>query len=429
MANPAYSPGDTRYWDPSDLLAEQRRQLDVCHGCRLCWNLCPSFPALFDLTDSVDGDLSQVDADSLKPVEDLCFQCKLCWVVCPYTSPHDYNMNVPRLYQRSKFVRARTSGVKLSAKALADQDRLGKLGGGIAAPFTNFANSFAPARRVMELAVDVHRDATLPSFHRQSFEAWFKKRYKGREMRPSETPIAKVALFTTCTVNYNAPEIGAALVKVLERNNVQVRLPQQRCCGMPMMDAGDFDGARKKMDFNLRHLSQAVDEGYEIVTPGPTCALTLRNEYPENVADGETARRVADSTFEFGHYLMRMARADSLDRSFQRGLGKVAFHVACHTRAQAVGANSARVLGLLSDTEVESIEQCSGHDGSWGVRKQYHHLSLKVGAKLFDNLRAAAPDLTITDCPLAALQIEHATGARPIHTAQAMAAAYGIDGG
>ncbi len=426
-ADPAYSPANPRYWDPGDLLAEQRRQFDVCHGCRLCWNLCPSFPALFELTDSVDGELSKVDRADLRPVEDLCFQCKICWVVCPYTDPHEYDMDVPRLFQRAKFVRAKEEGVGFTAKLMADQDRMGKLGS-MSAPLANATNRFGPARRVIELVAGVHRDATLPTYHRQTFEAWFQQRYGGRVFRPAGEPVRKVAFFTTCTVNYNAPEIAIAAMQVLEHNNVEVVLPPQVCCGMPMMDAGDFDGAQKKMEFNLRELSQFVDEGYDVVTPGPTCALTIRSEYPENSTDSETAKRVAEHTFELGHYLVRMARGKVLERDFKQGLGKVALHVACHTRAQSVGNNSGRLLGLLPDTEIASVEMCSGHDGTWGVKKDYHELSLQVGSKLFDNLQSSDPALIVTDCPLAAMQIEHAIGRRPVHTAQALAVAYGLDG-
>lgn len=346
-------------------------------------------------------------------------------MVCPYTDPHDYKLDVPRLFQRSKFVRAKDEGIGLTTKLMADQDRLGKLGS-MAAPLANATNRFPPARRVIELVADIHRDAPLPAYQRQTFEAWFHKRYAGDVARPQAEPVRKVAFFTTCTVNYNVPETAKAAMEVFEHNAVEVLLPPQVCCGMPMMDAGDFEGARKKMDFNLAQFSRLVDDGYDIVTPGPTCALTIRTEYPENSADAETARKVAEHTFELGHYLVQMARDKVLDRNFTRGLGKVAVHAACHSRAQATGNNSARLIGLLPDTEVTTVEACSGHDGTWGMKKQYHELSLQVGSKLFDNLLSGEPDLLITDCPLAAMQIEHATGRRPVHIAQALATAYGL---
>jgi glycerol-3-phosphate dehydrogenase subunit C len=427
MTTPTYDPKDTRYWDRDDLEAELRRQYDVCHGCRLCWNLCPAFPAMFDITDAAEAADRPLTREELKPVDDLCFQCKLCWVVCPYTDPHEYQLDVPALIERSKYVRAREQGIPLSKKLVADQDRLAKLAGGPLAPLTNLANATKPGRIVAEMITGVHRDAIIPKFHSQTFTSWFRKHY-GAAMRPSDAPVRKVAFFASCTVDNNEPQIGKACIAVLEHNNVEVVVPEQQCCGMPLADAGDWKGAQGKMDYNLERLVKLVDEGYDIVVPQPTCTLVLRNDYPKHSAEAEAARRVAEHTFEFGHYLVNLAKDKVLQRDFKQGLGKVAFHVACHTRAQAVGANSPRLLGILPDTTVSLVESCSGHDGSWGISKQYFPLSLKVGKKLFDNLAEGAPDVMISDCPLAAHHIELGTGRRPIHTAQALVVAYGLEG-
>ncbi len=425
--NPAYDPNEPRYWDPADLLSEERRQFDVCHGCRLCWNLCPVFPALFELTDSKEGDFSKIGRDELDPVQDLCYQCKLCWVVCPYTDPHEYHMDVPRVLMRSKFLRAKQKGVPFSRKLLADQDRLAKLGGGVMAPLTNFANNFGVTRRMLEATAGIHHQAKVPVYHRQTFSDWFKRTY-GAVMRPSGEPARKVAFFASCTINYNEPEIGRACVKVLEHNNVEVVVPDQQCCGMPLDDVGDFHGAEKKRIYNLERLAKLVEAGYDIVVPQPTCTLVLREEYVRSSPshEEERARLVAHRTFEFGHYLTMMARDKVLNRDFKKGLGTVAFHVACHTRAQAVGNNSPRLLGIVPDTRVTQVEACSGHDGMWGVSKQYFPLSLRVGKKLFDNLQEGGPDYLVTDCPLAARHIELGTERRPISTAQALAIAYGL---
>jgi Fe-S oxidoreductase len=424
-------PTEERYWDPSDLLTEERRQFDVCNGCRLCWNLCPAFPALFDVANEAEAEDRQVTREEFDGVEDLCFQCKLCWVVCPYTDPLSYNLDVPRVIERSKFVRAESKGIKFSKKLVSDQDRLAKLAGGIKAPVTNFANRFGPTRKIVGMIADVHPDAILPTYQTKTFQDWFDQRRTSStsSVTPGEAaPVKKVALFAGCTVNYNDPQIGKACVAVLEHNNVEVVVPEQQCCGMPLTDVGDYAGASKKMDYNLERLVRLVDDGYDIVVPQPTCALVLRDDYPERSTEAEAAARVAEHTFEFGHYMVNLAREKLLVREFERGLGKVGFHLACHTRRQAVGNNSARVLALLPGTEVVTVESCSGHDGTWGVSKQYFPLALKVGKKLFDNLDAGSPNVLVSDCPLAARHVEVGTGRRPIHTAQALATAYGLSG-
>jgi len=425
MPSPVTNTTDPRYWDEADLLAEQRRQYDVCHGCRLCWNLCPMFPDLFDLTDSVEGEMEQIGAERFAQTEDLCFQCKLCWVVCPYTAPHEYDLDVPRLVARAKFQRAEKNGVGLAKKLTADQDRLAKLAGGPFAPLTNFANKFPPARLMTEAALGIHRKAKLPEYRTQTFPSWFRKRY-GDAMRPSGAPAGKIALFPGCTSDYSDVQIARAAVAVFERNNVEVVVPEHQCCGMPLMDAGDYKGAAKKRGYNLRRLSALVDDGCDVVSLQPTCALVLRDEYPKMSEDADAAQKVAEHTYEAGAYLVRMAREKTLKRDFERELGKVAVHVACHTRAQAAGVNSPRLLGIIPGTTVETVESCSGHDGTWGISKKHFPMALKVGEKLFTNLQKNVPDLLVSDCPLAARHIEIGTGRRPVHTMQALAAAYGL---
>lgn len=425
MTPPIYKTTDPRYWDEADLLADKRRQYDVCHGCRLCWNLCPMFPSLFDLTDAVEGEMEQVGSDAFSAVEDLCYQCKLCWVVCPYTAPHEYDMDVPRMIARSKFVEAEREGIGRAKKVIGDQDRLAKLAGGPLAPITNMANKFPPARRISELVLGIHHDAKLPEYHLGTFSGWFKKHY-GEAMRPSEQPIRKVAFFPSCTIDYNDQHIGRSAIAVLEHNNVEVVVPDHQCCGMPLMDIGEYKGAVGKMEHNLHSLSKLVADGYDIVVPQPTCSLVIREDYPRMTKEAEMASNVALHTFELGTYLTKMAQAKVLMRDFKAELGKIAFHVACHTRAQAVGINSPRLLGIVPGTTVETTESCSGHDGSWGVSKQYFAMSLRVGNKLFTNLQKDGPDLIISDCPLAARHIEIGTGQKPIHTVEALAMAYDL---
>lgn len=424
---PASNTNEPRYWDDQDLIAEQRRQYDLCHGCRLCWNLCPVFPDLFNLTDSVEGEMEQISANQFSQIESNCFQCKLCWVVCPYTSPHDYNLDVPRMIARSKFVRAKNEGIPFSKKIIADQDRLAKLAGGVFAPLTNFVNSFSPSRMISELVLDIHRDAKLPQYHTQTFSSWFNQHY-GDRLKPSENPVKKVAFFPSCTIDYNDTQIGKAAISILAHNNVEVILPDHQCCGMPLMDIGEYKKSLDKMNFNLNALSSLIDQGYEIVVAQPTCTLVIREEYPRMSADEELSQKVAAHTMEIGTFLTQLAREKLLKRDFKNPLGKVAFHVACHTRAQAKGINSPRLLGIIPETSVETSEHCSGHDGSWGVGKNTFPLALKVGEKLFGNLSKNSPDLMVSDCPLAARHIEIGTGIRPVHTVQALAAAYGLHG-
>ena len=411
------------FWDEQSLLAEERRQFDVCHGCRLCWNFCPAFPELFDRTDAVDGEMRKLTRETLRPVEDLCYQCKLCHIRCPYTSPHDYDLDIPRLFLRAKLVNAKNDGVKLQDRLLGDTDLVG-MAGSLTAPLANLGNSTKPVRIVLEKTLGIHRNATLPKFHAQTFSAWFKRHGKAANARVSKAT-RKVALFTTCTVNFNDPPTGIACVDVLTHNNVEVLLPKQQCCGMPFLDGGALEQAMAKIKANTASLADVVRQGYDIVVPGPTCSYTIKKEYPL-LEETEDARLVSAHTFDISEYLWKLKIAGALRTDFRHRLGKVAYHAPCHLRAQHVGAKAAGLMELVPGTEVEQIERCSAHDGSWGVKAASHEVSLRYGEKLFNAMADADATLWASDCPLSAIHILHATGRKPVHPMQLLKTAYGI---
>lgn len=414
--NPPFS--QEEYWSADALLQEERRVFDICHGCRLCFDLCPSFPELFLQTDKVDGDLNKLTSQDLKATEDLCYQCKLCELRCPYTPPHDFMLDFPGLMQRAKAIRAKTAGITLSDRFMSDTDTMGSIVSPVA-PLVNFFNRFSPVRLIMELVLGVHRKAKLPKFHKQNFVRWFQRRH-GSVLRPHRDPIGKVAIFATCFVNYNDPKVGQVMARLLNHLGIEVMVPQQQCCGMAFLDFGDIKRAQDKMHLNLKHLHEAVSQGYDIVVPGPSCAYMVKREYPRLSDFSDEAQIVAEHTFELGQYLLRLHRQKLLNMEDARSAGSIAFHAACHSRAQYMGTPSADLLGLLPNTNVEVIERCSGHDGTWGTKKEYHELSLLIGGKLFNSINEIDPDITVVDCPLAAMQIEQATGRKPVHTVEVL---------
>jgi Fe-S oxidoreductase len=407
------------FWDRGDVDGELRRVYDICNGCRRCLPLCPSFKVLFDRldVDAVDGDVEKLPAADAKEVVDLCYQCKLCYNHCPYTPPHRWAVDFPRLMLRARASDARARGVSVQDRMLGNTELVGKLGS-LTAPLSNWMNEFSAHRALLQFVAGIHKDRNLPKFHRETFSKWFGK----RQRRPGAS--RAVALFATCTVEYNDPAIGKAAVAVLEKNGVDVSLPPQRCCGMPYLDGGAIDECRALVADNVRTLAQAVREGREIVSPGPTCSYMLKQEYP--VLDpSDDARLVAGHTRDLFEYLAGLNAAGALDTTFTRPLGNVTYHVPCHLRAQNIGTKSADVLRLVPDTTVNVVERCSAVDGTWGFKKEYYELSLKVAKPLFDAVRDGGP-VTATDCPLAALQITQGTGRAARHPIQLLADAYGL---
>jgi glycerol-3-phosphate dehydrogenase subunit C len=408
------------FWKLDKVDEELRRVYDICSGCRRCLPLCPSFRVLFERldTEAVDGDIGKLPAGDVKEVVDLCYQCKLCYNHCPYTPPHRWQVDFPRLMLRARAAQARVKGVTLQDRFLGNTDLVGKLGSATA-PLSNWMSEISVHRAFMQKMVGIHKDRRLPPFHRETFSRWFDQR------KPVEfEPQARVAMFATCSVEYNDPATGKAAVAVLERNRVHVSLPAQRCCGMPYLDGGAVAEARGLIARNVRTLAKAVRDGREIVVPGPTCSYMLKQEYPW--LDGsEDAALVAAHTRDLFEYLASLHAAGRLDTRFPNRPGKVAYQLPCHLKAQNMGTRSADVL-RLTGAEVETIERCSAVDGTWGLKTEYFELSMKLAEPLFRDIGAAGPERVATDCPLAALQINQGTGKTAAHPIRILADAYGL---
>jgi Fe-S oxidoreductase len=416
-----------QFWDRNDVDGELRRVYDICNGCRRCLPLCPSFKVMFDRidADAVDGDVEKLPARDVKEVVDLCYQCKLCYNHCPYTPPHRWGVDFPRLMLRARASEAKASGVSLQDRMLGNTDLVGKLGS-LAAPLSNWMNEFSAHRALLQAVAGIHKDRAPPRFHRETFSKWFRKRRQGGGATPAAPPSPRrVALFATCTVEYNDPAIGRAAVAVLERNGIDVSLPEQRCCGMPYLDGGAVEECRALIRENVKSLAAAVRDGREIVSPGPTCSYMLKQEYPW--LDGsEEATLVGRHTKDLFEYLAALHAEGALDTGFAQPLGDVTYHVPCHLRAQNIGTKSADLLRMIHGTKVDVVERCSAVDGTWGFKKEYFDLSLQVAKPLFDAVRGGGP-VTATDCPLAALQIAQGTGRQARHPIQLLAQAYGLE--
>jgi Fe-S oxidoreductase len=410
---------DPDYLDPGAVERELRRVGEVCHQCRRCLPLCPSFPTLFELVDATDREVAGVSMEGFERVGELCYHCKLCYNHCPYHPPHEWDVDFPALMRRHQLMRAARDGTPLARKLTTRTDLIGKLGS--TAPFLmNFANRNRLSRVLMEKTVGIHRDWVQPSYYFETVERWFRKRGGPRSAGGS----GHVVLFSTCSVNYSDPVTGRSAVAVLEHSDVRVELCYERCCGMPFTDVGDLDSARRNAERNVEDLLPYVEAGATIVVPGPSCSLMLKTEYPA-LLRSDAARRVAEATQDLMEYLYHLARAKKMKRDFQQPLGRVAYHAPCHLRAQNIGFRSRDLLKLAAD-EVELVDACSGVDGTWGMQARFHEESMQVARKMLDRLEAAAPDHLATDCPLAALRIEEGLGRKAVHPVVLLRHAYGI---
>ncbi len=424
--NPAYDPTDPRYFDETDLRSEVERVFSLCADCRMCVKFCGSFPKMFDAVDSycTDEKYAEVDAKKLKPqdvnqVVDLCFQCKLCYIKCPYTpGDHDWSIDFPRLMARGKAQQFKRQGVSLGDKFLGNPDLVGKLGT-LTSPLANWANESRLHRRFMQTLLGIHKDKKLPPFASKTLASQFSSLRK----EPQGEPTAKIAFFSTCYVNYNQPELGTDTLEVMAHNDVDVAFAYERCCGMPLWHNGDMDAAIAAARQNVTSLLRFVEESRTIVVTNPTCSQMIRVEYPRLLGTDE-AKRLAGHTMDPMEFLARLAAEGKLKKDFQTSAGKVNYHMPCHLRAQNIGYKTRDVLSLLPKTKVNVIEECSGHDGTWSMKKENFENSLKWGSRAFNQMAEGEPNVTCSDCPLAAIQIEQGVGRRPLNPMQILAKSY-----
>ena len=424
--NPAYNPTDPRYYDQKDLRTEVERIFSLCADCRMCVKYCGSFPTMFDAIDDycTEGKYAEVDTKKLKTedvhqIVDLCFQCKLCYIKCPYTpGDHEWAIDFPRLMARAKAQEVKKKGVPLVDKLLGNPDLVGKLGTATA-PLANWANENTLNRQLLHSVVGIHKDKKLPSFAAKTFEAQFASRHKA----PEGEPAAKIAFFSTCYVNYNQPEIGTDTLDVMAHNNVDVSFAYERCCGMPLWHNGDMDGAIEAAKQNVASLTTHMNDGRKIIATNPSCSQMIRVEYPRLLGTDE-AKKLAAQTMDPMEFLAGLASQGKLKKDFKSGAGNISYHMPCHLRAQNVGYKTRDVLALLPDTTVKVVEECSGHDGTWALKKENFKQSLKWGSRAFNAMAADHPKVTCSDCPLAAIQIEQGTGRRPLNPMQILAKSY-----
>jgi len=401
---------DPKFYNETELLEELERVYDICHGCRRCVSLCDAFPTLFDLVDESETfEVDGVAKTDYWKVVDECYLCDLCYQVkCPYVPPHEWNIDFPHLMLRAKTIQFKKGERKLSHKLISSTDLSGKISSiPIINQTVNAAKNNPTMRKVASRLLDVHPQAHLPDFHRHTL----RKRLKSHQ--PMGMPAiaagptrGRAALFATCYCNFNEPGIGEDLVAVFEHNGIPVRMNEQEsCCGMPKLEQGDLEKVNKLRQKNIPQLVKLIDEGWDIVAAVPSCVLMFKQELPLMFPDDEDVLKVKSHIFDPFEYLLHRHKAELLRTDFPAPLGIVAWHVPCHQRVQNIGPKTKQVLSLIPGTEINAIERCSGHDGTYGVRNDTWARSQKIARPVITRAKKMEADYLVSDCPMAATQI------------------------
>jgi Fe-S oxidoreductase len=421
------------FWDADALDREVERVFDICHGCRRCFSLCNAFPVLFDRVDSTpSGEVAAVPREARWEVVDHCYLCDMCYMSkCPYVPPHEWNVDFPHLMLRAKAVRLKDRGASVRDRLLSSTDVVGRIAGiPVVREIVNATNASRAGRKLLDGLLGVHPAARLPVFHGDTFRQRESRREKpALEAVPAAGTTGSVALFATCYGNRNEPDIVSDLAAVLEHNGIPVTLAaRERCCGMPKLELGDFDAVSKLKDCNIPALAALVATGHDVLAAVPSCVLMLKRELPLLFPDDPQVLAVARRTFDPFEYLMLRHGEGLLRTDFRASLGEIAYHVPCHLRVQNIGLKTRDLLALVPGTKLATIERCSGHDGTYAVKREYHEVSMKIAWPVVQRVAAAPAAQLSSDCPMAGHQIAAglADARQPRHPLALLRAAYGL---
>jgi glycerol-3-phosphate dehydrogenase subunit C len=427
------------FYDEEKCFGEMERIFDICHGCRRCVSLCQSFPNLFDLIDEgKSGEIDGVAKADYWKVVDQCYLCDLCYMTkCPYVPPHPWNVDFPHTMLRAKAIKFKRGGVGLGERFLASTDVHGQFAGiPVVVQIANAVNRTKPARKLLDGALGVHPDAWMPELASQRFR-WSADRHgEATVVTHGERTPGKVAIFATCYVNYNEPGIGHDLIKVLEHNDIPYELvDKERCCGMPKFELGDLESVARHAAANLPVLARYAREGWAIVTAVPSCTLMFKQELPLMFPDDADTRAVQEAMFDPFEYLVARHKDGLLKTDFTAALGKVSYHIPCHARVQKIGRKTEEMFKLIGKQvalELNTVERCSGHAGTYGVKTPTHPVAMKIGKPVFKSMALGTPDVISSDCPLAGHHIAQGmteSGNAPktlAHPLSLLCRAYGI---
>ena len=425
---------DEAWYDETALEAELRRVFDICHGCRRCFNLCDSFPILFDAVDeSPSEEVADLTTDQLKAVVDACTLCDMCFMTkCPYVPPHSFDLDFPHLMLRHRAVQHRKGETSLADRELARMTRNGRMGtmlSGAANWATREGNGLT--RPVMEMVLGIDKRAHVPPF----METALVNQAPVLIPPPNADGPAfgrKVAIYAGCHDNFNDGTPGEAAMRVFAHQGLAVRVEYPDCCGMPKFENGDMKAVASAAERISSFFAPLIEQGWDVVPLTTSCALMLKFEWPLIEPDNAQVALLAKHTFDVSEYVVRLAKdcglapIDAMPKS-------IAVHFACHARAQNMGPKAMEMLKLIPEAAPELTERCSGHGGKWGLFKDNFSRAIKNGKPAGRNLVKNAPDIVVSECPLAGphlRQVIEANGGEPParigHPIEVMAQAYGL---
>ena len=391
------------FLNPEKLDSEMRRVFDICHGCRRCFNLCDSFPKLFDMIDeSKSEDVESLSSDQFIPVVDACTVCDMCFMTkCPYVPPHDFDLDFPHLMLRYRAAQKKKGKLPLVPRQLAEIDRNSKIG----IMFSNLINWMSNIknklfRKILEKISGIDIRVQLPKYNSETFTNFFKKNIS-KISYGNENEDRKVVIYSTCFVNYNKKNTGVAALKVLKKNGVEVQEAYPGCCGMPFLEQADLPKVVEQAKKVSKDLLKWVEKGYKVITLTASCGLMLKFEWPLLLPEDKSIKKLSVNVIDIDEYIVDIANKEGLVDGLQEIDGGITVHHACHARAQNMGIKARDMLKLIPNVKIDIVERCAGHGGTFGVMKDTHDLAIKVGRPTVRQIKTKNNKYMASDCPLA----------------------------
>jgi glycerol-3-phosphate dehydrogenase subunit C len=350
---------------------------------------------------------------------DYCSGCGWCTTVCPA------GVKVAEMNSQSRARMKAGKRPKLRDWGLGQTDLTGRVGV-MFSPIGNWALANGPVRRLMEATVGIHHEAPFPKFSKRTFQSTWRSRQKRRGVTTVPGPDQAVVYFHGCAVNYYEPHVANAAIAILERNGYQVIVPEQVCCGLPLISNGIYDEARGKAHTNLTILAEYARKGYKIIGTSTSCTHTIKAEYREMLdIHDDDATVVANATWDICEFLRDLHEQGKLDTRFGRLDEVLPYHAPCQLRSHGIGLPAldlfALVPGLMA---VDMDHDCCGIAGTYGMKKEKYDIGMAVGGPLFEKVRASGASEAACDSETCRWQIEKGSGVRTRHPVEILFDAY-----
>jgi glycerol-3-phosphate dehydrogenase subunit C len=417
----------------SSAFAEVALSADDCLKCNVCNTVCPVarvtdlFPGpkyvgpqaqRFRLATMLPPQgAGALRADSPDATVDYCSGCGMCTIACPA------DVKIAEMNSRARAELKAGHRPRFRDWLLGQTDLVGRLGV-MFAPLANWTLRNRPIRWLIERVVGIHRNAPLPVFARRTLRA--RLRRQGRAVAAEPPPDRAVVLFHGCAANYYEPEVALAAIEVLRRNGFETIVPEQVCCGLPLISNGLYRHARSRARTNIPTLGDYARRGYRIVATSTSCGHTLKAEYREMLdIDDDDARAVASATWDICEFLLDLHDQGRLDTSFGRLDETLPYHAPCQLRGHGIGLPALDLFALVPGlTAIDLDHDCCGVAGTYGLKKEKYDIAMAVGDQLFRRVQESGAARAAGDSETCRWQIERATATPMKHPVEILAAAY-----